>query len=113
MELEGLAAIITGAGRGIGKAIAEEYLKEGASVALWSRSLDQLKQAQEVLDLSGERVISAKVDVSSEEEVQRGISEVLRRFNRIDILVNNAGINYPFTPIEEMSLQAFESLRTG
>jgi len=110
MELKGLVAIVTGAGKGIGKAIAEEYLREGASVALWGRSLDQLKQVEEALNPSGERVISAKVDVSREQEVQSGCSEVLRRFNHIDILVNNAGINHQFTPIEEMSLQAFESL---
>ncbi len=110
MELKGLVAIVTGAGRGIGKAIAHKFVSEGASVSLWSRNADQLKQVAEALDPSGEKVFSTKVDVSNELEVQNGISEILRRFNRIDILVNNAGNNYPFTPIEEMTLEMFDTL---
>jgi len=110
MELDGLVAIVTGAGRGIGKAVAEKYYQMGATVALWSRSLEQLREVATKMDKSGDRVVFSKVDVTDEENIKEGIQSVTNKFGKIDILVNNAGANYAFIPIEEMKRETFMEL---
>jgi NAD(P)-dependent dehydrogenase (short-subunit alcohol dehydrogenase family) len=109
MEMEGLAAVITGSGRGLGKAIAERFFQEGARVALWDIDLESVKQVRDGLDPSGNKAITARVDITNEEEVGRAVSETLERFGRIDVLVNNAGISR-HRPIEEMTVEMFESV---
>ncbi|NIS59253.1 MAG: glucose 1-dehydrogenase [Proteobacteria bacterium] len=109
MELKDRLAIITGAGRGIGKAIAEKFLDEGASVVLLDIDLDGAENVARSLDSSRKRAIALKADITSEREIENAISEVLKKFNRIDILVNNAGISL-HKPIEEMTLEAFEGV---
>jgi NAD(P)-dependent dehydrogenase (short-subunit alcohol dehydrogenase family) len=109
MELKELVAVVTGAGKGLGKAIAEKFFEEGASVALWDIDLPVVKNVAASLDSSGRRAMAVKVDITDEEEVARAVSEVMNHFNRIDILVNNAGISR-HKPIEEMSLELFESV---
>ncbi len=109
MELKDLVAVVTGAGKGLGKAIAEKFFEEGAWVALWDIDLPLAEKVAATLDSSGRKAMAAKVDVTDEKEVSRAVSEVMSRFNRIDILVNNAGISR-HKPIEEMSLELFESV---
>ena len=109
MEMEGRAAVITGAGRGLGKAIAERFFQEGARVALWDIDLESVKQVRDGLDPSGNKAITARVDITNEGEVGRAVSETLERFGRIDVLVNNAGISR-HRPIEEMTVEMFESV---
>lgn len=88
-ELEGKVAIVTGAGRGIGRAIAKAYLAEGACIAATaSREWAEIEELA-VQDL--ERVLPLIADVSSPEDCERVASETARRFERIDVLVNNAG----------------------
>jgi len=109
MEMEGLVAVITGSGRGLGKAIAERFFQEGARVALWDIDLELVKQVRDGLDPSGNKAITARVDITNEGEVGRAVSETLERFGRIDVLVNNAGISR-HRPIEEMTVEMFESV---
>jgi len=109
MEMEGLAAVITGAGRGLGKAIAERFFQEGARVALWDIDLEAVKRIRDGLDPSGDKAIVAPVDITNEGEVDRAVSQTLGRFGRIDVLVNNAGISR-HRPIEEMTVEMFESV---
>jgi NAD(P)-dependent dehydrogenase (short-subunit alcohol dehydrogenase family) len=109
MELKDLVAVVTGAGKGLGKAIAEKFFSEGASVALWDIDLRPAESVAASLDPSGQRTMVVKVDITHETEVSRAVSEVMSRFNRIDILVNNAGISR-HKPIEEMTLEIFESV---
>ena len=109
MEMEGLAAVITGSGRGLGKAIAERFFQEGARVALWDIDLELVKQVRDGLDPSGNKAIAARVDITNEGEVGRAVSETLERFGRIDVLVSNAGISR-HRPIEEMTVEMFESV---
>jgi 3-oxoacyl-[acyl-carrier protein] reductase len=109
MELKDLTAIVTGAGKGIGKAIAEKFFGEGARVALWDIDLPLAKNVAASLDSSGQKTMAIKVDITNETEVKNAVSEVIRKFRRVDILVNNAGISR-HKPIEEMTLEIFESV---
>lgn len=109
MELKDRFAIITGAARGIGKAIAEKFSEEGASVALWDIDLDSAEDVADALDPSGKKALAMKADITKQGEIDNALSEVLRKFSRIDILVNNAGISR-HKPIEEMTLDIFEAV---
>jgi 3-oxoacyl-[acyl-carrier protein] reductase len=109
MEMEGHVAIVTGSGKGLGKAIAEAFFREGARVALWDVDLPSVKQMRDGLDPSGKRAIAVQVNVTIEAEVDRAVSETVERFGRLDVLVNNAGISR-HRPIEEMTVEMFESV---
>jgi len=109
LELEDLVTIVTGAGRGIGKTISEKFFTEGSMLALWDVDFSLVKALAYSLDPKGQRVIAIRADVTSENEVSKGIEEVVRKFGRIDILVNNAGISR-HKPIEEMTLEIFEEV---
>jgi 3-oxoacyl-[acyl-carrier protein] reductase len=99
----GQVVLVTGAGRGIGKATAERFASEGASVALVSNVLQDLSQTESELRASGYPVISIQTDVSNSEQVQQAIDKTVAAFGKIDIVVNNAGIAWeePFLDIEE------------
>ena len=87
MKLKGKVAIITGAGRGMGRAIAGGYAREGASLVLTAaREQKELDEAAEALNALG-----VLTDVSKEEDVEKVVQAALQRYGRIDILVNNAG----------------------
>jgi len=109
MELKDLVAVITGGGKGIGKAIAEKFFIEGARVVIWDMDLPLAKNVATSLDSSGQKTMAIKVDITNEKEVEKAVSEVISEFGRIDILVNNAGISR-HRPIEEMTLEIFESV---
>lgn len=91
IDLDGQTAIVTGAGQGIGKAVAERFLASGASVSLWDMDDAVLEQAVEELGAKG-TVSGTKVDVTSPEDVGAAAEAVKSEFGRIDILVCNAGI---------------------
>ena len=91
--LEGKTAIITGGSRGIGKAIVEIFVKQGANVAFtYSSSSDAAKAIENKLSSKNVKVKSYKSDASNFEEAQLLAASVLEEFGSIDILVNNAGI---------------------
>ena len=93
MSLEGKVALVTGGGRGIGRAIAEELAKRGADVILADRMLETAQQsAQEIAAQTGRRTLALEVDVSSLESAKNMVDKALEAFGKIDILVNNAGI---------------------
>ncbi|WP_029423136.1 SDR family NAD(P)-dependent oxidoreductase [Alicyclobacillus macrosporangiidus] len=91
MRLAGKSAIVTGAGRGIGRAIAKKFLDEGARVLICDVVEDRLTKSVTVLRAFGE-VHGLVVDVTDEEQVQKLVDHAQALFDRIDILVNNAGI---------------------
>lgn len=91
MALQDKVAIITGGARGIGYAIAERFLKEGAKVALWDVSEEGLQKAKESLGGNG-RVITQVVNVTKESEVKSAMDAVEAELGPLDIMVNNAGI---------------------
>jgi len=98
MKLKGLNAIITGANQGLGFAIAEEYVKEGASVIICARDKRKLEEARKSLASiakSDQKIVSKILDVSIEKDVKKFIEDSIKEFGKIDVLVNNAGIYGP------------------
>jgi 3-oxoacyl-[acyl-carrier protein] reductase len=95
MMLQNKVALITGAGRGIGREIALTYARAGADVALVARTDSQLNAvAGEIVEL-GRRALAITADVSEPVAVERMVAETLREFGRLDILVNNAAVAGP------------------
>jgi 2-dehydro-3-deoxy-L-rhamnonate dehydrogenase (NAD+) len=101
IDLKGRTAIITGAARGIGFAIARRLLASGAAVALWDIDAGALDKAVASLKKSG-RVTGARMDVTSETSIAAAADATLREFGKIDILVNNAGITGGNAPTWEL-----------
>lgn len=91
-SLQGLVAVVTGGAKGIGFGIARELAEAGCRLALWDFDEDALKVADRVLSSEGFDVKTVKVDVSSVEQVEATVAQLLASHSRIDILVNNAGI---------------------
>jgi len=94
LSLKGKTAIVTGAARGIGKAIALTLSREGANVVIDDIDLAAAKLVEETAKTLGTQAIAFKADVTNQSEVRQMVKETLDRFGRIDILVNNAGIWY-------------------
>ncbi|HHT57867.1 MAG TPA: 3-oxoacyl-[acyl-carrier-protein] reductase [Herbinix luporum] len=92
--LKGKTAIITGAGRGIGRAIALQFAEHGAKVVInYRSSITQVEELLQTILDSGGKAIAIKADISKEEEAKNLIEEAVSKYKTIDILVNNAGIN--------------------
>lgn len=104
--LEGKVAIITGAGRGLGRASAIAMAGEGASVVILSRHTEQLMETSTLIN--NPRVLAVKADVSNEADVKNTVSQTIERFGRIDILMNNAAILGPICPLDEVKPQAWD-----
>lgn len=108
-SLEGRVAVVTGAGRGLGKAIALALAKAGARIALVARSSHQLEQAAaEIREASGEAEMFP-ADISKEEQVEQLATAITARWSKVHILVNNAGVNVrnkitDFTPADWRSV---------
>lgn len=104
MRLQGKSAIVTGAGRGIGKAIAEKFLHEGAGVFICDVDRDRLEDAREELAAHG-NVHSTVASVTDREQVEELVDQAKRAFGQIDILANNAGIARfePFLEITDVN----------
>ena len=94
MKLEGKIALVTGGGRGIGKAISLALAREGVKVCVnYFHSKDAAEEAVKRIKEKGGEAISHKADVSKLEEVNGMVEELNKKFGRIDILINNAGLN--------------------
>jgi len=103
VRLDGQVAIVTGAARGIGIAIARLMAERGAKVVAWDRDLAPLKDAE---DFSP--AMSAAFDIASYAEVEKGFNAVVAKFGQVHILVNNAGINGPIKPSWEYPLEDWD-----
>ena len=93
MQLKDKVAIVTGSGRGIGRAIAVAYAAEGARVVIASRSTSQLDEVIAEIEAKGGEVLAVPTDVRVRSAVETLVQKTVDRFGRIDILVNNAGVN--------------------
>lgn len=97
--LEGRVAIVTGAGRGFGRAIAARFAAEGAAVTLTARSRGQLDAAVAEIEARGGRALAVAGDVTAPEDVARVVSTTEQRFGAVSLLVSNAGVPGPFGPL--------------
>ncbi len=95
MLLEKKVALITGAGRGIGKAVALKFAEEGASLLICARTLAQVQETAQAVRAHGPACLAAALDVGCEKDVNQWVEDGLKHFGHIDILVNNAGISNP------------------
>ena len=107
-SLEGKVAIVTGAARGIGKAIARHLLKQGMSVTIADVNQDTLNQTVETLSTLGP-VAGVKTDVTNEDEIKQMVAVTIERFGRLDALINNAGLANPnWGKLPELELEKWE-----
>jgi len=97
--VEGKVAIVTGAGRGIGKVIALTLAEAGAHIAAVARTSEQVEQTAEDVRKLGRRGIAITTDVAIEDQVKRAVEQTIEQFGRIDILCHSAGIGGGFSPV--------------
>jgi 2-deoxy-D-gluconate 3-dehydrogenase len=107
--LDGVTAIVTGASRGIGRAIAAAYVDAGAQVVLVSRSPAPLDDACTAIDPSGDKVLAVSADVGEESASDHVLERAIDRFGEVTTLVNNAGIHHP-TPFLETPAREWEKV---
>ncbi|MEM7772523.1 MAG: SDR family oxidoreductase [Cyanobacteria bacterium P01_A01_bin.37] len=109
MRLDGKVSLITGAGSGIGRATAECFAKEGATVVAVDLHADAVQLTQQAIEANGGRCHSLAVDVSLEAQVKEAIATTVDMFGKLDILYNNAGISI-LKPITETTEADFDRL---
>src|SRR4051794_28522829 len=103
-------AIVTGAGSGIGKAVALSMLHHGYRVALVGRRAEALQQVLADAGLSAERALPVPTDVSDPESVKALFARVKDEFGRLDVLFNNAGVNAPGIPLEDLTYAQWKNV---
>jgi len=103
-SIEGKVALVTGAGRGIGKSIALTLAEAGADVTVAARTVKQIEQTAGEIRQLGRKVLAVPTDVTKANEVKRAVEQTVSQFGKIDILVNNAGIDIlkPIAFVPEM-----------
>jgi len=109
MKLKEKSAVITGAGSGIGKAIAETFAREGASVAIADLNFSAAQAVSKQINSAGGRAIPIQMDVANEDQVNAGMEQVVQNFGGVDVLVSNAGIQI-INPIVDFSFSDWRKL---
>ena len=111
-SLKGKVAIITGASRGIGRAIALAYAEAGAEVVVSSRNRrpPELEKVAEEISATGKKALAIPAHVGKKEDVQVLVRKTLEHFGRIDILMNNAGANPVLSPLADLGEEAFDKV---
>ncbi|MGV3576239.1 MAG: SDR family oxidoreductase [Devosia sp.] len=110
--LSNKTALVTGAGSGIGKATALLLAREGANIAVLSRTQEEVDAVAAEIEDSGGKAISITADISDDRDMARAIALVVERFGRLDIVVANAGINGVWAPIEEITPEEWDQTIT-
>lgn len=108
--LAGKIALITGGGRGIGKAIAEALAREGCTVIITGRDEDALALAAVSIGAGGGNVLSRHCELRKPESVAQLFAAIREQFGRLDILINNAGIAGPLAKVDQLSLEAWSEI---
>ncbi|MEF5047986.1 SDR family NAD(P)-dependent oxidoreductase [Escherichia coli] len=99
--LQKKVAIITGAGQGIGRAIARRLAKDGFRIGCLDFNEDTAQETVNLIEAEGGEALAVEVDVSCREQVFSAVDQVAVKFGRVDIMVNNAGLG-PTTPLEDI-----------
>jgi NAD(P)-dependent dehydrogenase (short-subunit alcohol dehydrogenase family) len=102
--LEGKVAIITGASKGIGRALSLCFAREGASVICAARSTDLVHETVAMVEKAGGRALAITCDAAKEDDVQRTIAAGVQAFGKITTLINNAGDGGPTKPVEDYTM---------
>ncbi|HEV2709079.1 MAG TPA: glucose 1-dehydrogenase [Edaphobacter sp.] len=102
--------LITGAASGIGRAAALAFAAEGARVVILDRSLDALEAVQASLKNEGSEVLAIACDVSSPDQVEGAIKQLVDRFGRLDVAFNNAGVENKAAPVHEIDLAEWDRI---
>ncbi len=103
MLLSGQVAVITGGGRGIGRAIALKFAAEGADIVVAARTKSEIEAVAKEISDAGGRAAAVPADVAEEKHCEHLVRSAEAQFGRVDILVNNAGEYGPVKPVEEIS----------
>jgi 3-oxoacyl-[acyl-carrier protein] reductase len=109
MELKGRVVLVTGAGRGIGRALAHAFAGAGAKVGLLGKTKKNLVEVQKELKDSGAPTVVLAADVTDEGAVSRAVAALEQELGPVDVLVNNAGI-FAAAPIEKMDAVVFDRI---
>jgi NAD(P)-dependent dehydrogenase (short-subunit alcohol dehydrogenase family) len=105
VNLSGKSAIVTGASRGIGRAIVQALADEGARVAALARTSPDLEETVRSAEGRGGKVVARVCDVTDEGQVEEAVAFVIEQFGSLDVLVNNAGQRQDFSRVDELSLE--------
>ncbi len=108
-QLDGKVAIVTGASRGIGKAISLGLAREGANLVLAARSIEDLKTVKTMIEAYKVAAEIVPTDVTSQAQIDNLFEKTMARFGRLDILVNNAGLFHK-EPIEEVTTEVWDRM---
>src|SRR2546423_1678780 len=109
-KLTGKVAVVTGASKGIGAAIAKQLAGEGAAVVVnYASSKEGADRVVAEITGNGGRAIAVQADVAKQADIRRLFAEAQQAFGRLDILVNNAGI-YEFAPLEDVTAEHFHKM---
>jgi NAD(P)-dependent dehydrogenase (short-subunit alcohol dehydrogenase family) len=110
MHLRDKVALITGASRGLGRAMALRFADEGAHLAICARKEDEILEVAEQVKARGREVIAMSADIGRKADVERLVNETMKKFGRIDVLVNNAGILGPRVELIEYPDDVWEEV---
>jgi NAD(P)-dependent dehydrogenase (short-subunit alcohol dehydrogenase family) len=108
-KLDGKVALVTGASRSIGKAIAIAFAQEGADLVLAARTVEGLNATADAVKSTGRQAVVVPTDLRVEEQIDKLFKKTMERFGRLDILVNNAGV-FDGGPIEKISTEAWDNV---
>jgi 3-hydroxybutyrate dehydrogenase len=108
MKLAGKVAIITGGGKGIGRAIALLFAREGAKILVNGTTKEAIEAVAAEINGGGGQAVAFQADIADEENVKRMVETTRAEFGRIDILINNSGIAGPTAPVVKVNLEDWE-----
>ncbi|HEV1997052.1 MAG TPA: SDR family oxidoreductase [Candidatus Dormibacteraeota bacterium] len=107
-RLDDKVAVITGGSRGIGRSIAEEFARRGASVVITARNAEELEETAQAIRDEGGAATGIAAHAAKEETINALVDQVMEKYGRIDILVNNAATNVAFAQLSDLDVSAWD-----